>query len=93
MGVTLVCAHILYSGTVQGVGFRFTVQRYALNLDLTGWVKNISDGSVEIIINGPKANIEELCQSVEENFAANIRNKNIQYAEPSKEFIDFLITY
>ncbi len=89
----MVQAHILYSGTVQGVGFRFTVQRHALSLDLTGWVKNLSDGSVEILVNGPKKNIEMLCQNVEEYFAESIHNKNIQFISPLKEFKDFLITY
>lgn len=89
----MVQAHILYSGTVQGVGFRFTVQRHALSLDLTGWVKNLPDGSVEILVNGPKKNIEKLCRNVEGYFAESIRSKNIQYASPLKEFKDFLITY
>jgi len=89
----MVQAHILYSGTVQGVGFRFMVQRHALSLDLTGWVKNLSDGSVEILVNGPKKNIEMLCQNVEKYFAESIQNKNIQFISPLKEFKDFLITY
>ena len=42
----------LVSGRVQGVGFRFATQEQALQLGLTGWVRNIPDGSVEILAEG-----------------------------------------
>ena len=89
----MVQAHILYSGTVQGVGFRFTVQRYALSLDLTGWVKNLPNGSVEILVNGSKENIEKLFEMVEENFEGHIRNKDVQFTSSDAEFEDFQIAY
>jgi len=89
----MVQAHILYSGSVQGVGFRFMVQRYALGLDLTGWVKNLPNGSVETMVNGPKGNIEKLCEMVEEYFEGHIRNKDIQFTSSDAEFKDFQIAY
>ena len=89
----MVQAHILYSGTVQGVGFRFMVQRYALSLDLTGWVKNLPNGSVEILVNGPKESIEKLFEMVEEYFQGHIRNKDIQFTSSGTEFKDFQIAY
>ena len=89
----MVQAHILYSGTVQGVGFRFMVQRYAFSLDLKGWVKNLPNGSVEILINGPKEGVEKLCEMVEEYFGKHIRNKNILITSPDVEFKDFQIAY
>jgi acylphosphatase len=89
----MVQAHIIYSGVVQGVGFRFTVQRYALSLDLTGWVKNLPNGSVEILVNGPEENIQELCQNIEEYFKAYIQKKDIKFTSPLIEFEDFQITF
>ena len=89
----MVQAHILYSGTVQGVGFRYMVQRYAVSLDLTGWVKNLPNGSVEILVNGSKENIETLCQNIEEQFGRNIKNKEIQQTTSEKEFENFQISY
>lgn len=89
----MVQAHIIYSGAVQGVGFRYTVQRCAVSRDLTGWVKNCTNGSVEVLVSGSKEDIEKLCQNVEEYFSDNIRNKDIRYTSPLKEFKDFQITY
>ena len=89
----MIQAHILYSGTVQGVGFRFMVQRYALSLDLTGWVKNLPNGSVEILVNGPKESIEKLCKMVEEYFQGHIRNNDIQFTSSDIEFENFQIAY
>lgn len=49
--------HLRFIGTVQGVGFRWTNQGIANQLNLTGWVRNNDDGSVEMEIQGPPAAI------------------------------------
>ena len=89
----MVQAHIIFSGMVQGVGFRFTAQRYALGFGLKGWVKNLPNGSVEILIEGPKQRIEEFCRNIEDDFQEYIDNKDIQYVPAEKRFEDFRITY
>ncbi len=48
------------SGRVQGVGFRYFVLRRATDLDLSGWVRNRADGSVEILAEGPPEALREL---------------------------------
>ncbi len=50
----------LISGTVQGVGYRLWVQRYARDLQLTGYAENLSDGRVEVIAEGQQADLERL---------------------------------
>jgi acylphosphatase len=45
--------HVFVTGRVQGVGYRAFVARGAFALDLAGWVRNLSDGSVEIMASGP----------------------------------------
>ena len=55
-------SHIFYSGTVQGVGFRYTVQSYASALKLMGWVKNLPDGRVEIDLEGEKKDLEKIIE-------------------------------
>ena len=86
-------AHILYSGTVQGIGFRYTVQRYAQDLNLTGWVKNLADGRVEILVEGPQETIDELCQKIEQHFGPNIDDKRMDYLPAQNKFSDFGITF
>ncbi len=51
-------------GQVQGVGFRYFVQTTAMKYGLTGWVKNMNDGSVTMEIQGEKENIDKLFSTV-----------------------------
>lgn len=53
-------------GTVQGVGFRWFVQRAAARMELQGWVANRSDRSVEVVAEGTPAAIEELLAALRE---------------------------
>lgn len=52
--------HIFFSGRVQGVGFRYQSAYYARSLGLTGWVRNLSDGRVEMEVQGREALITKL---------------------------------
>ncbi len=52
--------HFLVKGRVQGVGFRWFVQREAAELGLNGWVKNTDQGDVEIVAAGEEASLAEL---------------------------------
>lgn len=52
--------HILFYGRVQGVGFRYYSVNKARQLGLTGWVRNLYDGSVEMEVQGPERFIDEL---------------------------------
>lgn len=54
----MVREHIFFSGRVQGVGFRFTACYLARPMGLTGWVKNLYDGRVEMEVQGESAVIE-----------------------------------
>lgn len=86
-------AHILYSGIVQGVGFRYTTLGIARRIGLTGWVKNLPDGGVEILCNGEEKQIKELCRYLEGHFGPNIRNKTLSWQMADKSFSNFEITY
>lgn len=54
------CIHAIVTGRVQGVFFRDNTQKQALELNIQGWVRNKSDGSVELIAKGDEENIEKL---------------------------------
>ena len=59
--------HIYFYGRVQGVGFRYTCKATASKYDVTGWVKNLNNGSVEMIVEGEAAElrcyVDEVCSS------------------------------
>ena len=56
---------VIYKGRVQGVGFRFTVLRFAQGYDsLTGYVKNRDDGSVELYVEGKDFEVESLLEDI-----------------------------
>ncbi|MFT4006009.1 MAG: acylphosphatase [Lacrimispora sp.] len=52
--------HIFVDGRVQGVGFRFRTQHYAAGLGLTGWVRNLDDGRVEMELQGTEEEMNRL---------------------------------
>ena len=76
---------------VQGVGFRYTVHRYASYTRLVGWVKNLEDGCVEILVEGPQEDIDSLMKNLETHFGDYIRDKEVQYREPEGHYKDFEI--
>ena len=55
-----ICLHVYVSGYVQGVAFRYTAIRQANRLSVTGWVKNLRDGRVELILEGEEASVREM---------------------------------
>lgn len=58
--------HAIVYGDVQGVGFRYFVQRKAQQLGLSGWVRNNDDGTVELVAEGTRRQLEDLKRIVEE---------------------------
>lgn len=58
--------HAIVRGDVQGVGFRYFVQRRADQLGLRGWVRNNDDGTVEVVAEGGRSDLEQLKHALEE---------------------------
>jgi acylphosphatase len=52
--------HVFVQGRVQGVNFRYSAYREAINLGVSGWARNLDDGRVEAIYEGPREAVEEL---------------------------------
>jgi acylphosphatase len=59
-----ICKHVYISGRVQGVGFRAFTAKTAQKMNLTGWVKNLSDGRVEAVFSGQQEDVEEILEAV-----------------------------
>lgn len=84
---------IRFSGQVQGVGFRYTTQRIAGALAVTGYVKNLSDGRVELIAEGDVGELERLLAEVERAMQGYIRHSTVDKAAPTGEFSGFDIRH
>lgn len=85
--------HLYYSGSVQGVGFRFTAERIASSLGITGWVKNLKDGRVEVVCEGAGKSIEEFLGKIETIFGDHIVEMVKKAEDPSGEHAAFDIRF
>ena len=56
--------HFVFEGRVQGVGFRWTARYAAEQFNLTGWVANMYDGSVEMEVQGEESSIEQMIEEI-----------------------------
>ena len=63
---------IYFSGRVQGVGFRYTTRRIAANYDVTGFVKNLPDGRVLLVVEGRGDEVDSLVSAVQREMEENI---------------------
>jgi len=84
---------VRYSGRVQGVGFRFTAERLAVDLGLTGWVKNLPDGQVELVCEGKEEELRKFLEKIDNEFSAYIRQKHINWMPAAGGFDTFEIKF
>lgn len=84
--------HAFYSGRVQGVGFRFTVKMLAHGFEVTGTVRNMDDGRVELLAEGNREELEAFKQAIRESeLGTFIRQEEVHWADPKNEFRGFEI--
>lgn len=74
----MVRKHILFSGRVQGVGFRFTACSLARPLGLNGWVKNCYDGDVEMEVQGEEEAIDRMIEGLDRGRYIIIRRMEVE---------------
>lgn len=90
----LIRLHAIVEGYVQGVGFRAFVQDQALRLDMTGWVRNRWDGSVEVMAEGPKLKVEALLQNLYRGTrSAEVLGVTPEWSDATGEFTGFRVRY
>ncbi len=84
--------HVIVHGFVQGVGFRYFVLQRAQLLHLTGWVRNLYDGTVEIQAEGSEDKLRQLLEVLTQGpRGARVTRLDTLWATPTGEFTDFLI--
>ena len=83
---------VFYSGRVQGVGFRYQAKRLAAGYELTGVVRNLADGRVELVVEGREDEMAEFRQAIRESgLGPMIRDEIEFWSESLGEFRGFEI--
>jgi acylphosphatase len=84
---------VLYSGQVQGVGFRYTARQIAQHHAVTGFVRNLPDGRVELVAEGPPAQLDRLLTEIAEAMAGYIESADVQHAPATGKFVSFEVAF
>jgi acylphosphatase len=82
-----------FSGRVQGVGFRYTVQNLAQQFAVTGYVRNTPDGRVELMIEGGDAQMQQLIEAINTKMHTYIRGQTSDVTDATGEFRNFSIRH
>ncbi len=84
---------IYYQGRVQGVGFRDTARRIARRFAVTGYVKNLPDGDVELVAEGSGEELDAFSAGLEAEMRRYIRGKSQRQRPATGEFANFSIQF
>lgn len=83
---------IYYSGRVQGVGFRYTARRVATGFEVTGTIRNLADGRVELIAEGGEGELKEFRQAIADSGMDHfVTHEDLSWREATGEFRGFEI--
>lgn len=86
--------HAFYAGRVQGVGFRFTAEETAKQLGVTGWVRNLRDGRVEVVAEGGEEALQRFLEQIRTGPMCNfIQRAEVLWNNATGEFSEFEIRY
>ncbi|MEA3409299.1 MAG: acylphosphatase [Candidatus Eisenbacteria bacterium] len=86
--------HALVRGAVQGVGFRYFVLNAARAAGLVGFVKNLRDGSVEVVAEGPREELERFARDISEGPRRGlVRDVQLRWTESTGEFESFEVGF
>lgn len=85
---------VIFSGRVQGVGFRYTAKQLALGFEVVGWIKNHLDGTVELQVSGEEAEVTDFIQEIteESELAPLIKSYQIWEIDPLDHCTGFQIS-
>lgn len=84
---------VVFKGAVQGVGFRYTTAHLARGYNVTGYVRNLSDGRVELVVEGLVKEIEAFVHEIRQTMIDYIREADVRDEPANGEFARFGIRY
>ncbi len=82
-----------FSGRVQGVGFRYTAQSVASRHAVAGYVKNLADGRVELVMEGDEAEMEQVVGELSRRMDGLIAKRSDELSPATGEFEDFAVRH
>lgn len=84
---------VIFSGHVQGVGFRYTANDIARGYDLAGFVRNLPDGTVELFVQGPAQDVDNCLKDIQDTFSGYIRDTRVEPVPSNPRYTDFRIAF
>jgi acylphosphatase len=87
-----ICKRVVYSGRVQGVGFRYTAQQLAGGFPVAGYVRNLANGNVELMAEGAIEDVNGFLDSLGSRLSAYIERSQVQ-EEQTAGLVGFRIRY
>ena len=84
---------IYYSGLVQGVGFRYTTHRLARNYEVTGFVQNLPDGRVHMIVEGVGREVDSFLHDLARSMSGYIEDQAVDVVSSTGEYAEFAIRF
>jgi acylphosphatase len=92
MNTSTECLHAIVHGRVQGVNFRYYTVVEAQSLDLTGWVANRPDGTVEVIAEGPRSALDDLLAYLQHGPShAHVERVDVEWRKPTRQYTQFQV--
>ena len=87
-------AHVVYSGRVQGVGFRYSAREVACGYEVTGFVRNLPDGRVEMVAEGDEEEAKAFLAAIHDGqLGSYIRGTDVNWMAATGEFNQFEIRH
>lgn len=88
----IIKSHIFVEGKVQGVFYRSWIKKMAEELHVNGWVKNLDDGRVEAVFEGPRDKVDELVELCKQGSeSARVKHVDVVFEEPEGGYVQFVI--
>jgi acylphosphatase len=89
----MIAKHLIFVGRVQGVGFRFTAYHIANRHKLTGFVRNLPDGTVEMLAQGKSQQVDDCIREIQDSFTGYVRDTRIEDVAADPQYGRFNITF
>jgi len=87
-------ATVFFTGRVQGVGFRYTAREVACGYEVTGYVRNLFDGRVELVAEGDEEEVKAFVEGIRASqLGSHIRHADVNWREATSEFNGFEIRF